>query len=79
VELDPVNLRDGSANPAYQGFQGIRPRDIQLPRVQLSSNGDTLVVCLKRKHGDTTWTDGRVLTLNRQFEILRVVFEAAYD
>ena len=79
VKLNAVNLRDSSANHAYQRFQRIRSRDIKLSRVELSRNGDTFVMRLKCKYGDTTGTDGRVLALNCQFEILRVVFVAAYD
>ena len=61
-------------------FRRIRPRDIQAPRVQFSGNGDTLVVVrLEGEYGGTAWTDGRVLPLNRQLEILRVVFEPADD
>jgi hypothetical protein len=37
------------------------------------------VVCFKGEYGNTTWTDSRVLALNRYLEILRVVFEPADD
>ena len=38
-----------------------------------------VVVRLEGEYGGTTWTDSRVLALNRQLEILRIVFEPADD
>src|SRR5688572_25502180 len=60
-------------------FQRIGPGDLQASRIKFSSNRDALVVFLEGEYGGAPWTDSRVLALNRQLEILRVVFEPADD